>query len=281
MIKNFALIEHVSNPNREAVANTARRILEELGCQVASLHEPNFADSEIIIAVGGDGTLLRAAEKGRSLKVPVIGFNAGHMGFLTEGDYRDLALALDRLANGEFTLEERVTIDVSIEHTNGQHDSNWALNEAAIGRTGLAHPANFAVGVDGRALSAYAADGIIIATPTGSTAYSFSAGGPIIWPDVEAMLFAPLAAHGLFTTPLVLGPNSQIQVQIDDNQRSQLQVWFDGLRMCNVRAGDSLTAQISPNPVVLARLSDSPFSERLVKKFHLPVASWKSGGSEC
>ena len=273
MLERAALVERCE-PAPGAVT-AASRTLEGLGLTVTRPGQRDFEDSQIVIAVGGDGTMLRAAVFARDLGVPVIGFNAGHMGFLTDADDSDLSSCLGKLINGTFERQERWTIDVTIIHEDGRVDTDWALNEAAVLRTGLAHPADFALGVDGRAVSSYAADGMLLSTSTGSTAYAFSAGGPIIWPDVRAMLVTPLAAHGLFTTPLVLGESSCVQLQVDPGDRSSLQVWCDSLRMISIEQRATIEARISDRPVILARLHDEPFSQRLVSKFQLPISSWR------
>ncbi|OKL47575.1 hypothetical protein BSR29_03965 [Boudabousia liubingyangii] len=275
MLKHVTLVKHASRPHTEQVAFQITEKLRAHGITVHAPEDPAAEQSELVIAVGGDGTLLWAAEEARPYQQAIIAFNTGHMGFLTEVDSEDLDRAIAALCEGEYRVENRATIDVTLQHEDGSSSEHWALNEAAIGRTGLSHPANLVVGVDGRAVSAYAADGIIISTPTGSTAYAFSAGGPIVWPDVSAMLLVPLAAHGLFTTPLILGEGSQIEVQIARSQAQNLQAWFDGRRQVELRAGDRLVSRISKDPVRLARIQTDCFAQRLVNKFQLPVSSWR------
>ena len=141
--------------------------------------------------------------------------------------------------------------------------------------TDVAHPVHFALIVDGQEVSTYGADGMIVSTPTGSTAYSFSAGGPVVWPDTEAVIVAPLAAHGLFTRPLVLGPSSCLQIVVLHDMWTAPEMWCDGLRREEVPAGSTVTARVGSRPVRLVRVDDTPFSARLVTKFNLPVGGWR------
>ncbi|OKL50081.1 NAD(+)/NADH kinase [Boudabousia marimammalium] len=282
MVRTILLIQHATREEAIKGGEVVRATCASLGLQVverAAIDRNPDIRVDLVIALGGDGTLLAAADYGRRQGVPIIGFNTGRMGFLTEVGAEDFRAALVRLAEEDFTLDIRQTIEVTVKHRDGRVEEGWALNEAAVMHSGLDHPADFTVGVDGLGLSRYAADGIIIATPTGSTAYSYSAGGPIVWPNVESMLLVPLAAHGLFRTPLVVGCNSVLQVEIDVEQPNHLEIWFDGQRMLPVEPGALVEARISPNPVVLAALSEAPFSARLVSKFQLPVDGWRSGTS--
>ena len=181
------------------------------------------------------------------------------------------------LSERGFTLERRMTLDVTMERPDGSSASDWALNEAVIMHTDVAHPVHFALVVDGQEVSTYGADGMILSTPTGSTAYSFSAGGPVVWPDTEAIVVAPLAAHGLFTRPLVVGPSACVEIVVLDDMWTAPEMWCDGLRRMTVPAGSVVRARVGSAPVQLVRVDDTPFSARLVRKFNLPVRGWRDG----
>lgn len=233
-------------------------------------------DAEIMLALGGDGTLLSAAEIARERNIPLIGINLGHMGFLTEVESDHVQAVVEHLATGDYTIDNRMTLDVQARMPDGSVRYDWALNECALVNNDVQHPARLGVGVDERGLSTYGADGFIIATPTGSTAYAFSAGGPIVWPDVEAVVAAPLAAHGLFTRPIVISPNSTLQVTILRAGANGLAMTCDGIRTVRVQPGTTITATRGARPVKLVRISSTPFIERLVHKFDLPVKGWKA-----
>ena len=168
-----------------------------------------------------------------------------------------------------------MTLDVTMERPDGSKADDWALNEAVVMHTDVAHPVHFALVVDGQEVSTYGADGMILSTPTGSTAYSFSAGGPVVWPDTEAIVVAPLAAHGLFTRPLVVGPSACVEIVVLDDMWTAPEMWCDGLRRMTVPAGGVVQARVGSSPVQLVRVDDTPFSARLVRKFNLPVRGWR------
>ena len=233
------------NPNREDAAATGevvRHGLQQYGIDIVDA-ETN-RDVELVLVLGGDGTILWAAQHARERGVPLLGVNLGHMGFLAEAEVSSVSSLVERVAKGDYAVEERMTLELDLEMPDGEIKHDWAINEAAIMRTDLAHPAHFGIGVDGQGVSTYGADGIILSTPTGSTAYSFSAGGPVVWPDTEAVLMVPLAAHGLFTRPLVVGPNSELEVSVTKQQWADLVVWCDGLRCFTAPAGTRIHAAL-------------------------------------
>lgn len=270
----------VVNTYREDAQRTADYVCQGLRKhQIAVTDDPAHPQIELMLVFGGDGTILGAAETARALGIPLLGVNMGRMGFLAEAEVDSLDQLIESVAQADYTVEERMTLQVQITSPAGETTVDWALNEAAITHSDLAHPAHFGVGVDGQGVSTYGADGILVATPTGSTAYSFSAGGPVIWPDTEAFLMVPLAAHGLFTRPLVLGPSAQLEISVLQDQRDWLQIYCDGVRHHQIAPGTKIVCTKSPLPVKLARLSKTPFSARLVAKFNLPVAGWSNATS--
>ncbi|GAA3841588.1 NAD kinase [Brevibacterium ammoniilyticum] len=231
---------------------------------------------ELVIVLGGDGTILRAAERFHGSGVPLMGINLGHVGFLAESEKEDLAEAVHRASERDYLVEERLALDVSVWHEGEQIYSAWALNEATVEKTSKSRMIDVVLGVDSRPVSAFGCDGVILATPTGSTAYSFSAGGPIVWPEVEALLLVPISAHALFTEPLVVNPNSRLGVEITpSNPDFAAVLWCDGRRALELPAGARVEAKRSESPIKLARLHTGPFTDRLVAKFRLPVSGWR------
>ncbi|QIK64083.1 NAD kinase [Leucobacter viscericola] len=239
----------------------------ELGKDVA------VEDLEIALVLGGDGTILRAAELIRGSECPIVGVNLGHVGFLAEMESYDLASTIDRVLRRDYTVEERLTIEVRATLDGDVIAETWALNEASVEKR--RRMLEVAVGVDDRPLSSFACDGVVLATPTGSTAYAFSAGGPVVWPGVQAMLLVPIAAHALFNKPLVTGPDSELTVRILPENVGPGVLWCDGRRRTELPAGSVVSVRRSQHSVRLARLNEAVFSDRLVRKFHLPVDGWR------
>ena len=228
---------------------------------------------EIAIVLGGDGTILRAAELLRGSECPIVGVNLGHVGFLAEMESYDLTSTIDRVLRRDYTVEERLTIDVQATCDGEVIADTWALNEASVEKQ--RRMLEVAVGVDGRPLSSFACDGVVLATPTGSTAYAFSAGGPVVWPAVQAILLVPIAAHALFNRPLVAGTDSELTVRILPENVGPGVLWCDGRRRTELPAGSEVRVRRSQHSVRLARLDEAVFSDRLVRKFHLPVSGWR------
>ncbi|GAA3824907.1 NAD kinase [Sphaerisporangium flaviroseum] len=234
-------------------------------------------DAEVLIVLGGDGTLLRAAELARPAGTPLLGVNLGHVGFLAEAEMADLAEAVDRVVTGRYTVEERMTIDVKVRANGEVLASTWALNEASVEKRD--RMLEVVAEIDGRPLSRWGCDGVICATPTGSTAYAFSAGGPVVWPEVEALLLVPNSAHALFARPLVVSPRSTLAVELLPGTPGGV-LWCDGRRRIDLPPGVRVEVRRAELPVRLARLHDAdttgaPFTDRLVAKFDLPVQGWR------
>ena len=237
-------------------------------------------DVELGISLGGDGTLLLAAELLRGSTAPLFGVNLGHVGFLAESEKDDLDYAISRALAKDYEVEERMAIDVVVKSGAKEIFRTWALNEAAIEKASPKKMIEVAVAVDDEPLSTFGCDGVVLATPTGSTAYSFSAGGPIVWPGVEALLMVPLAAHALFARPLVTAPDSLLSVLVLDRSASSAVLSCDGRREVAVEPGMRIEVSRSVEPVQLARLHKGPFTNRLVRKFHLPVEGWRTPSSD-
>lgn len=233
----------------------------------------DLEELEVAVVLGGDGTILRAAELLRGSACPIVGVNLGHVGFLAEMESYDLRSTIERVLSRDYTVEERLTLDVTAICDGEVIAETWALNEASVekGRRML----EVAIGVDGSPVSSFACDGVVLATPTGSTAYAFSAGGPIVWPTVEAILMVPIAAHALFDRPLVTGTDSELSVLILPENIGPGVLWCDGRRRTELPAGSIVRARRSALTVRLARLDAAVFSDRLVRKFHLPTSGWR------
>jgi NAD+ kinase len=230
---------------------------------------------ELIICLGGDGTILRGAELGRDGGVAVLGVNLGHVGFLAEAEQEDLHLTVERVVARDYDVEERMAIDVVVSVSGSEVARSWALNEATVEKAARERMLEVVLEVDGRPLSTIGCDGVVMATPTGSTAYGFSVGGPVIWPEVEAMLFVPISAHALFARPLVVSPRSRIAVEVLEDTEGSGVLWCDGRRMVELPLGARIEVTRSRTPVRLARLTRAPFTDRLVAKFNLPVSGWR------
>ena len=234
---------------------------------------------ELGIVLGGDGTILRALEAVREADVPVHGVNLGHVGFLAESEVEDLSITVARLLDGDYEIEKRSTLDIAVldEHDE-QVGHHWALNEASLEKADRQKMINVAIEIDGRPVSSFGADGVLLSTSTGSTAYAFSAGGPVIWPEVDAMMLIPLAAHALFARPLVLGRSSEVAVEMTMDNRDEAILTLDGRRGEDIVAGMRIETRLSDHSVRLVRLAPTPFADRLVEKFQLPVVGWRGRG---
>ncbi|MGW5724030.1 NAD kinase [Amycolatopsis sp. NPDC003865] len=263
------VIEHdvcaLINPDEHGVGAT---------CTVVDPDDNPAEGVELVFVLGGDGTLLRAAELARPAGVPVLGVNLGRVGFLAEADSDALADTVQRVVDGDYQVEDRMTIDVTVTHDGEEVARAWALNEASVEKSTRERVLDALIEVDGRPVSAFGCDGVLCATPTGSTAYAFSAGGPIIWPDVQALLVVPSNAHAMFSRPLVVSRDSVITVGIDPDG-SPAVLTCDGGRLIDLPPGARVRVTCGKTPVRLVRLWDGPFTDRLVQKFSLPVKSWR------
>ncbi|NLT55686.1 MAG: NAD kinase [Actinomycetales bacterium] len=231
--------------------------------------------AELVVVLGGDGTILRAAEVVRGSEVPLLGVNLGHVGFLAEAERGDLAEVVHRIAERRYEVEQRMTLDVTVHRDGEPVAATWAVNEATVEKASRERMIEVSVDVDGRPLTAFGCDGVVLATPTGSTAYAFSAGGPVVWPEVEALLLVPISAHALFARPLVVAPTSTLSVEILDRTRHEAVLWCDGRRALTVPRRARVEVTRSALPVRLARLARPPFTDRLVAKFGLPAHGLK------
>ena len=233
------------------------------------------AGCELALVIGGDGTILRAAELTRESGTPLLGVNLGHVGFLAEAESDDVEITIDAVVHRRYTAEERLTLDVSVYRDKELVTSTWALNEASVEKAARERMLEVVVEVDGRPLSRWGCDGVVCATPTGSTAYNFSAGGPIVWPGVEALLMVPISAHALFARPMVVAPTSVLAVEVIARTDGAGVLWCDGRRTVELPPGARIEVRRGRSPVRLVRLHQAPFTDRLVAKFDLPVTGWR------
>ncbi len=229
---------------------------------------------ELLVVLGGDGTLLRGAEFARASGVPMLGVNLGRVGFLAEAERDDLDKVVDRVVTRAYEVEERMTLDVLVRENGTVVHTDWALNEASVEKAARERMLEVVTEVDGRPVTGFGGDGVVFATPTGSTAYAFSAGGPVVWPEVEALLMVPISAHALFAKPLVTSPRSVLAVEVQPKTPHGV-LWCDGRRTVPLPAGARVEVRRGAVPVRLARLHHASFTDRLVAKFALPVAGWR------
>ena len=237
--------------------------------------EAQLSDLEVVMVLGGDGTILKAAEVVRESATPLLGINLGHVGFLAESERDGLSEAVHRVVDRDYLVKERLALDVKVFVKGQQVFHTWALNEATVEKNARERMLEVVVEIDKRPLSSFGCDGIVMATPTGSTAYSFSAGGPIVWPSVDALILVPLSAHALFARPLVINPNSLLAVEVMQRSAGSGVLWCDGRRSFEMPPGARVEVSRSETPVRLARFRQGPFTDRLVRKFSLPVSGWR------
>jgi NAD+ kinase len=279
------MVAHTGRPDAAEIAEHVRARLAAAGIAlVASQPEaaelglpaepPSGLDPELVLTLGGDGTLLRGAEHARAAGIPVLGVNLGRVGFLTETDAEHLDGALDAVIGRNYKVIERMTVEAEVETAGRVTGTGWALNEVSVEKSTRERILDVVVEVDGRGMSAYGCDGVLCATPTGSTAYAFSAGGPILWPDVPALLVVPSNAHALFARPLVVSAASTVTVQIDPDGHEAI-LACDGRRIVTIPPGSRVHFRGGTQPVRLARIDGEPFTDRIVRKFALPVHGWR------
>lgn len=232
-------------------------------------------DVEVVLVLGGDGSILRAAEMVRSQVAPILGINLGHVGFMAEAEREELPLVLDRLESRDYQVGFRVALEVEVFQEAKLVFSSWAVNEVTVEKSARERVIEVVLEVDGRPVSSFGCDGVLVSTPTGSTAYAFSAGGPVIWPNVEALLVVPLSAHALFARPLVLGPKSELAIEVLKRSPGAGVIWCDGRRTFDLGPGARVEVNQSSRPVPMVVFEEHPFTDRLVRKFALPVTGWR------
>jgi NAD+ kinase len=299
MTREVLVVLHAGRPtNRYTAAAVARRLaadgvrlrmIDDEWKQVAPLvgdlpaelaprvvdARPGCAEgAEVALVLGGDGTLLRAAETARPVGVPLLGVNLGHVGFLAEAEQESLNEALRAIIDGGYDVEERMTVDAVAFVGGDAIARSWALSEVSVEKSSRERILEVVLEVDCRPVSAFGCDGVLCSTPTGSTAYAFSAGGPIMWPQVKALLLIPSNAHALFARPMVIAPDSQVAIEILPTGPPAL-LECDGRRTAALPAGTRVEVTQGATPVRMVRLDGRPFADRLVRKFDLPIRGWR------
>ena len=283
----------VLHPGRDEANETARKVgkvlqangieLRVLATEAADLGvgteavdgDLHAADGcELVLVLGGDGTFLRAAELARNAEIPVLGINLGRIGFLAEAEAEAIDSVLEHVIARDYRVENRMALDVVVSLDGAVLSRGWALNEASLEKGGHQGVLGVMVAIDGRPVSAFGCDGVLVSSPTGSTAYAFSSGGPVVWPDLEAIIVVPNNAHALFARPMVTNPNAVITVDVDGGNVDAV-VLCDGRREAAVPAGARLQVTKCQTPLKWVRLDGAPFTDRLVRKFRLPVTSWR------
>jgi len=286
--RRMLLVAHTGRNDIAITAGAAAARLADAGIELVALagesgeldlavfdpRDTSDGPIEIVLAIGGDGTLLRAAEHARPLSAPVLGINLGRVGFLTEVDLDQMDEALDSVIDQRYRVSSRMTVEVTVEHEGALVAAGWALNEISVEKGTRERILDVVVEVDGHGVSAYGCDGVLCATPTGSTAYTFSAGGPVLWPGVDALLVAPSNAHALFARALVVSPEATVTVHINPDGPSAV-LACDGRRIHEIPPGSRIHVRKGEKPVTLVRLNDQTFTDRLVRKFKLPVHGWR------
>jgi NAD+ kinase len=291
-VRTALLVTHTGRPDIVDLSRVASEQLERAGFEVRMLaseakeldvgpdirpvEQPNAATgAEIVLVLGGDGTFLRAAELARPSGAPLLGVNLGHVGFLAETEPEALASTVEAIAARRYEVEERLTLDVTVTLNGARLATGWALNEASVEKSTRERMLDVVLEIDERPLTSFGCDGVLCASPTGSTAYAFSAGGPVVWPEVEALLVVPTSAHALFARPLVIGPSSTVTVVVAESGPDAL-LSCDGRRTVRVPRGGRVTVGRGARPVRIARVHPRAFTDRVVAKFQLPVAGFRA-----
>ena len=237
-------------------------------------------DLDLVMVLGGDGSILRAAEIVNGNPAPILGINLGHVGFMTEAERSEIPAVLDAVAAGKFSTSERTTLEVKVLQEGKEVFSSWAINEVAVEKSARERMLEVVLEIDARPVSSFGCDGVLVSTPTGSTAYAFSAGGPVVWPNVEAFVVVPLSAHALFARPLVIDPESTVAVEVLRRSPGSGVLWCDGRRTFDLGPGARIEVAKRPVPVKMVVLDNAPFADRLVRKFSLPVSGWRGPEAE-
>lgn len=284
IIKSRSIL-FIVNPNRADATDAVLQLAEQFSSAGFSLYTTSDTELdglapvtdgvlpqvEIAIVLGGDGTMLRAAEAVRGTQIPLLGVNLGRVGFLAEVEKPSLDEIASAVIARNFLTEERMVLAYSVERGEREISSGWALNEVTIERNETTMVELF-VQIDHRPLSRWGCDGLICSTPTGSTAYAFSAGGPIVWPEVKALLVLPISAHALFSKPMVVSPESKIVIDVES---SHALLSADSRRKFLLSLGDRITLTKDADTVRLAHVKEILFTDRLVAKFKLPIEGWR------
>ena len=265
------LLVNASREEAKGAAETISKILVAAGIKIYTFADSDITHVEVVLVLGGDGTILRGAEFALKENIPLLGINLGHVGFMAEVEAFTFEKVAQAVIDKDYVLDPRMLLTFQVKRGKNIIDQGWALNEISIERKSTTMAELF-VQIDDRPLSRWGCDGIICATPTGSTAYAFSAGGPVLWPEVQAMVLLPIAAHALFAKPMVIAPTSTIGITIESSDAS---LSADALRKIELEKNDHIEITKNSKQVILAHLKSTIFTDRLVAKFKLPIEGWR------
>jgi len=278
VVKTVLLVTHPTRPEAISTTNELTKLLTGKQINVFATIKTDGANDfkatdhiDLAVVLGGDGTMLRAAEIFRGKQVPILGINLGHVGFLAEIERPSLNEIVDAIASGTFSIEERMSLSYQLLRGGKVIQSGWALNEVLVERNDH-QMIDLFVQIDHRPLSRWWCDAVICATPTGSTAYAYSAGGPVVWPEVDALVLLPLAAHALFSKPMVVSPHSEIAIDLESDSAD---LNADGIRRTKLQKNDRIVLTSDKEDVLLAHIKPATFTDRIVAKFKLPVEGWR------
>ena len=278
VVKTVLLVTHPTRPEAISTANELAKLLAGKQINVFATIKTDGANDfksteqiDLAVVLGGDGTMLRAAEIFRGKQVPILGINLGHVGFLAEIERPSLTEIVDAISSGTFSIEERMSLNYQLLRGGKVIQSGWALNEVVVERNDH-QMIDLFVQIDHRPLSRWWCDAVICATPTGSTAYAYSAGGPVVWPEVDALVLLPLAAHALFSKPMVVSPKSEIAIDLESDSAD---LNADGIRRTKLQKNDRIVLTSDKEDILLAHIKPATFTDRIVAKFKLPVEGWR------
>jgi NAD+ kinase len=278
VVKTVLLVTHPTRPEAISTANELTKLLTGKQINVFDTIKTDGANDfkatdqiDLAVVLGGDGTMLRAAEIFRGKQVPILGINLGHVGFLAEIERPSLSEIVDAIVSGTFSIEERMSLNYQLLRDGKVIQSGWALNEVLVERNDH-QMIDLFVQIDHRPLSRWWCDAVICATPTGSTAYAYSAGGPVVWPEVDALVLLPLAAHALFSKPMVVSPKSEIAIDLESDSAD---LNADGIRRTKLQKNDRIVLTSDKEDILLAHIKPATFTDRIVAKFKLPVEGWR------
>ena len=266
--RKVLLVVHPTRDDARIYGDELSSLLAQEGFDVA---QDSADGAEIAVVLGGDGTILRAAQLCRGIDIPILGVNLGSVGFMAEIHKPSTKELVASIAKKAYKFEPRLVVHYSIQRKGEEVSAGWALNEVVIeGMPGAM--IQLFVQIDSRPLSRWGCDGVICATPTGSTAYAFSVGGPVVWPEVPALVLLPIAAHALFSRPIVISQDAEIAIDVESDHAH---LFADGFRRTDLKVGDRVVITKDSHTVSLAHADDSQFTDRLVAKFKLPVEGWR------
>ncbi len=273
------------NPSRVEAVRAAEELAQILTAQnfelvtptdvsianIAQVKNEDIGQVEVAVVLGGDGTILRGAEVTLTRDIPLLGINLGHVGFLAEVEKPEISAIAQSIVDKSYVYENRMVLGYSVMRDGKEISQGWALNEITVERDSTTMVELF-VEIDRRPLSHWGCDGLICSTPTGSTAYAFSAGGPVLWPEIDALVLLPISAHALFSRPMVVSTKSEIVVTVESPVAL---LSADALRKLPLVVGDRVVITRNPHVIKLAHVNPTLFTDRLVAKFKLPVEGWR------